>query len=373
MIYLDNAATTYPKFPGIDNALKAAIECYSFNSGRGSYFESTRVADMIYDTRAKVSSIVKSNPDNVIFTASATEAINSILSGLDINDEDVVFVSPFEHNSVIRTLYKLGANIKLIPFDRETWKLNYAAFKSMLALSNPKAIVLSQISNVVGYELPYDEIFELAKKVNSICILDAAQGFGIFPINTKNIDFIVFAGHKSLYSIYGVGGYINISNTELSIYKAGGTGSDSLNLEMPRKSPYRYEAGSMNSTAIYCLNKSLDFIKENNIALHDVELVEYFIKQLEKINSIRLLYQKSELPKGIVSVIIKDRSSDDVGKFLYENFGIAVRTGYHCAPLIHDFLNTKEIGGTVRISIGAFNTKSDIDILLSAIKDILKL
>ena len=197
MVYLDNAATTYPKPEVVYRALDEANRTLAFNAGRGSYKESSEAFQLIEKTREKVGSIVGKDKSSVIFASSATEALNQIIYGLSLKEGDTVLVSPFEHNAVMRPLHLLekniGIKIEQIPFCLDTWELEIEKFQSIVALRRPKAVFVSQISNVTGYLLPYKEIFEITSET-AINVLDASQGFGIVPIkDKKNIDYVVFA------------------------------------------------------------------------------------------------------------------------------------------------------------------------------------
>ncbi len=368
MIYFDNAATTYPKPQCVYEAVSYGMQNYSFNAGRGSYEVARNTFKMIDDTRKKIASIVSSKKENVIFTSSATESLNNIIYGLDLKKGDTVFVSPFDHNAIVRTVHATGANIEIIPFDSETWILNEKKYNDMLVLKKPKAIIISHISNVTGYELPYSKIFEMGKVFNTINVLDSAQGFGIYSVNPNNVDFLVFAGHKSLYAMFGIAGYINISSFQLKVIKVGGTGSDSLNVETPSEFPNRFEAGSLNSIGIYSINQSLEFLLHNNFEKKEKELVNYFVKKVSFLSKIKVYLPIDYISCGIISLNVEGYKADEVGMILSEDYDICVRTGYHCAPLIHDFLGCKEYAGTVRISIGIFNTKDDIDVLIDALE-----
>lgn len=370
MIYFDNAATTYPKPQCVYDALNEGSRKYMFNAGRGSYSTAKETFKMIDATREKVASIISTNKENVVFTSSATESLDNIIYGLQLKEGDNVYVSPFEHNAVIRPLKSLNVNLIIIPFDKETWKLKTEKLNDTMLLKKPKCVIISHISNTTGFELPYEEIFKTSKKYGSINILDSAQGFGIYPIDKKNIDYLVFAGHKSLYGSFGVAGFIKLGNDELKPYKIGGTGSDSLNFNMPDELPYRYEAGSMNSLAIYSIFSSIDFLKKSNFAEIKHGLSEYFIKSLRKIGNIIVYCPDNYVTRGIVSFNVKGYTADEVGTILGEDYDICVRTGYHCCPFIHEFIDSLKYSGTVRVSFSGFNTKDEIDELISAIKDL---
>lgn len=370
MIYFDNAATTYPKPKEVYDAINEGMQKYSFNAGRGSYNAANETFKMIDKTREKLASLVEVDKRQVIFTSSATESLNNIIYGLGLNERDNVYISPFEHNAIVRTLHNCGVNIIIIPFEKNTWNVDFVGLKNMMILNRPKAVILSHISNVTGYMLPYNNIFELSKTFGSVNVLDSAQGFGVYNVDKTNVDFLVFAGHKSLYAMFGIAGYINIAKYDLKLYKVGGTGSDSLNLDMPTSLPNRYEAGSINSVGIYSIFSSLDFLKKSNFAIIKKELAEYFIKELRKLDNVIIYLPNDYIPYGIVSFNVEGYTSDEVGIILSQDYDICVRTGYHCAPFVHDFINSKSFLGTVRVSFSGFNTIDEINVLINAIKEL---
>lgn len=374
MIYLDNAATTYPKPENVYKRLDYANRELAFNSGRGSYKKAKEVSEIIEDTRKIIANWVN-QPDynKVIFSTSSTESLNRIIFGIDWKEGDNVYISPFEHNSVIRPLEKVkeeyNINIRIIGFNKETWELD-DKIEDEFAMYKPKCIFISSKSNVCGLKLPFDKIFELGKKYSSINILDASQSFGVDKkINNINTDFIVFAGHKSLYASFGVAGFIITGDYELKTTIFGGTGSDTLNPKMPDTLPGRYEAGSKNSVAIIGLNESCKWLEKTDVEKKEVELSQYLYTAIEKLNNV-ICYLPKDRNKciGILSINVRNYLAEDVGKILSEEFDICVRTGYHCSPYIHDFLNTKNYGGTIRISLNYFNTTNDIDKLIDALK-----
>ena len=372
MIYLDNAATTYPKPEEVYLALDKANREYGFNSGRGSYKKAKEVANIIDETRNELSSLVECTANTVIFSTSSTEALNMIIFGLDWAKGDNVYVSPFEHNSVLRPLYEIkkrhDINIIQIPFNKETWNID-SNFEDLLILNKPKCIFCSSKSNTTGYNLPINEIFKLGKKYNSINILDASQSFGVDKKIKKNkSDFIIFAGHKSLYASFGIAGFININNIELKPFLFGGTGSDSLNLEMPLNGASHLEAGSKNIIAIYGLHESLKWLKNHNIEETERTLFKYLYQSISSIKKV-ITYLPSNIDKccGILSFNVDGYTAEEVGDILNQEFDICVRTGYHCCPYIHDFINSKKFNGTVRVSMNYFNTEKDIDCLINAL------
>jgi len=375
MIYLDNAATTYPKPECVYKITDKANREMAFNSGRGSYRKAKEVSTKIDETRQLLADIVKTNKNNVIFKPSSTGALNNIILGLDWNEGDNIYISPFEHNSVIRPLEhikkKYNVNVIILPFNKKTWELSDEAV-DMFALKKPKCVICSAKSNVTGYKIPVDKIFKEAKKYNSINVIDASQSFGIDKsISKENTDFIVFAGHKSLYATFGVAGFIKLSNINLKITEFGGTGSDSLNPNMPTDMPTAYESGSKNVVAIIGLSESLKWLQENNVEEKEEELTQYLYEELTKISKV-IIYVPADPKKcvGIISINVEGYTPDDVASILDEEFDISVRKGYHCAPFVHEFIGSQEFNGTVRISFNYFNSKEEIDKLIEALKSL---
>lgn len=376
MIYLDNAATTYPKPDCVYEALDFANRNLAFNAGRGNYRESEKAFTLITDARTAVASLVNKRGESVIFSSSATEALNQIIYGLPLAEGDTVYISPFEHNAIVRPLFHLkkrvGINIEILPFDKDCWEVDLRLLNNRFALSHPKAILISQVSNVTGYCIPYEEIFSLGHKYNSINVLDSSQSYGIIPIIDADTDYIVFAGHKSLYASFGVAGFIQMNKDKLGAVKAGGTGSDSLNVLMSESGSAKFEAGSMNTVAIAGLLRSIEWLKKTPILEKEKELTEYAIDRLSSIDGIVLFLPPEKEVIGVISFAIPGYRAEDIGTILYDEFSICCRTGYHCAPFVHELIGSIEYGGTVRASFGYFTTKKDIDSLAYGIQSIVR-
>ncbi len=372
MIYFDNSATTYPKPKIVYESLDYANRHLAFNAGRGNYKEATNSLKIIEKTRISIAEFIDVSPSAVTFMSSATECLNIIINGLELNKGDTVYISPFEHNAIIRPLFYLKSAIEIeilmLPFDKKTWKPDLQKISDMFSIKKPSAIFLSQISNVVGLEIDYLNIFRLSKEYNSINVLDSAQAFGVIKPILDFCDFCVFAGHKSLYSSLGIAGFINNGDITLKITKSGGTGSDSLNRFMPKQKFERYEAGTPNIVAIYSLLKSCEWLKENDVKQIELSLTEYAIAKLSSISKIKLYLPETGPVYGIISFNVQGYLPEDVAYVLDEEYNIKVRSGYHCSPFVHDFIGSDEFRGTVRISFGAFNTCQEIDCLLEAIK-----
>jgi len=374
MIYFDNAATTFPKPEEVYEAVDNANRNFAFNAGRGTYYAAHQTLEMINETRQFLGDLVGVSGKTVSFESSATEALNLIIYGLGLGEGDTVYISPFEHNAVVRPLYNLkkskNINIELLPFDKSTWEFDEEEANDLFTLKKPKAVFVSHISNVTGYILPFEKIFALSKKCGAINVLDCSQSLGVVNPSIANTDFIVFAGHKSLYATFGIAGFINLSGERLNIVKSGGTGSDSLNHDMPENGNGRYEAGSINSVAIAGLNQSLKWLAKNNVFQHEKELTDYAISKLQCISGIQLYLPINNIENilGIISLNVENYSPSDVGSILNDEYGVCVRTGYHCSPFVHEFIGSLDKAGTVRISFGAFSESSEVDQLIAALK-----
>lgn len=376
MIYLDNAATTFPKpeavYKAMDDMNRKAV-----NAGRGSYKTAHKMSEIISDTKQLIRNLVNTDAETpVIFSPSITVALNQIVNGFEYLDNENIYVSPYEHNAVARTIWNVSKKHKIniieMPLNDDL-EIDIEKLKYEFSKKKPSYIYCTHISNVTGYILPVDKIFIEGKKYGSINILDTAQSLGLIPVDSQKIgaDIIAFAGHKTLYGPFGIGGFINISRINLDPFITGGTGSDSLNLDMPSGLEARYEAASMNMVAIAGLNAALKILNQKAILKHEKELTEYLINGLSEIKGMRVLRPKNKENRvGIISIVLDSMNSDDAGIILDEDYDIAVRTGYHCAPYIHSYLKDTDKMGTVRISVGQFTSIHDVDGLIKAIAEL---
>lgn len=379
MIYLDNAATTFPKPEAVYRAMDDINRNGAVNAGRGSYRVARQANKLTTETKNQLKHLVHAEADSaVVFAPSVTIAMNQIINGLGLREGAVVYVSPYEHNAVARSLHLLAKSkhiiIQELAIDDISLEMDLEKIKYQFAQSKPEAVFCTHISNVTGYILPIKEIFEEAKRYKCVTVLDSAQSLGLIDTRADmlNADIIAFAGHKTLYGPFGIGGFINISHIPLKEFIAGGTGSDSLELDMPEGLEAKYEVASGNIVAIAGLNAALSELKTNVIYKQEMELTRYLIDGLSSIKGIHLYIQRNqEKQVGIVSFSCEGLKSEDVGQILDEDFNIAVRTGYHCAPFIHKYLKDEAFLGTVRVGIGQFTSKSDIDSLIKALKEII--
>lgn len=381
MIYLDNAATTFPKPECVYDRVNTIQRTIAVNVGRGGYSAASEAMRIVDETRLLLASFVgAASPDCVVFTPSATLAANEIIYGLEWDSYKNVYVTPFEHNAIARPLNtvneRYGVNVRLLPFDPQTQAVDMAALEQAFAMNPPDYVFLNHVSNVTGAVVPIKEIAEKAKEYASVVIVDGSQSVGILPINLKgtDIDFLIFAGHKNLYSSWGVGGFLANTSYKLRPVLAGGTGSDSLNLKMADAYPDGFELGSPNIIAIASLNTSLKWLDQvgiNSIEEKKTSLTQKLTCGLLEAGATVYLPSGNAKHTSVVSFNIPGYEPNEVGTILSEDFDIAVRTGFHCAPYIHKWIGTLDTHGTVRVSVGYFNTEADIDALIAAVTDIM--
>lgn len=378
-IYLDNAATTFPKPESVYLAMDKTNRNYAVNAGRGAYARAKCANEIIVNTKNALRKLIGADSNvPVVFCPSITVALNQIINGLELAENSIVYYSPYEHNAVARTLNYLAKKRKLrlreLPMDDSTGEIEISKLSYIFSKENPSAVFCTHVSNVTGYILPIDEIFLESKKYNSINVLDTAQSLGLVEYDVrrnKGADIVAFAGHKSLYGPFGIGGFFNISKVPLQEFIVGGTGSDSLNLEMPQNGEAKYESASSNVVAISGLLAALDVMNIQEIYEYEKRLTDYLVEQLQNLKNVKLFVPGNrERHVGIVSFAVDGYKSEDVGMILDEDFNIAVRTGYHCAPFIHKHLNDEKYLGTVRVGISQFTNRNEIDALIKALTDL---
>lgn len=378
-IYLDNAATTFPKPESVYTEMDYVNRNLAVNTGRGSYSLARKATEIIDRTREKALKLIKGKDvADIVLTPSATIAMNVIIGGLDWSGADICYVSPFEHNAVMRPLHliseKYGFDLIELPLKSETLEIDFEKMEYMFSMNPPTKVFATHISNVTGYILPVKEITEMAKKYNSQVIIDASQSLGLLDINMNNLmaDFIAFAGHKNLYGPFGTSGFFVRKGTKINPFISGGTGSDSLNLNMPKTIPAMLEPASPNIVAVAGMEAALDETigRISDFEAKEKELTEYLVKGLEKIENITTYLPLEDSHIGIVAFNIEGYKAEDVGTILDQDYHIAVRTGYHCAPLIHKYLMDIEKGGVVRASVGRYTTRDDIEKLLEAVEEL---
>jgi len=378
LIYLDNAATTFPKPASV---LERMIETYGrigVSPGRGGYDLAAKAEEMVRKTRQKVARFFGSpDPDRVIFTGNATDALNIALQGL-LHPGDHVVSTRLEHNSVLRPLHHLRqkgvVEYDLIPFDGK----GFVDPEDIIAAIRPntKLVIVTHASNVLGTVQPIREIGRRCMEYGVLLLIDAAQTAGAIPINMEawQVAGVAFTGHKSMLAPTGIGGLVlNRQMDAIGPSRFGGTGVDSASPVHTEDFPYRLEAGTLNLMGIIGLSESLDFLEDMDItSIHAAEmaLLKKLRDGLSRIDGIDLYCAESLSGHvGLLTANVTGVDPADVGAILDADFGIAVRVGLHCAPLVHESLGTSPYGG-VRFSIGPFNTGDDIDRTLGAMTEI---
>ena len=379
MIYLDNAATSWPKPPGVLKAMSAFMESSGANSGRSGHRLSIASARVVFECRETIAAFFKSpDPMRVIFTPNATQAINLVLKGL-LKPGDSVVTTSMEHNAVMRPLHflqKRGIQIKIAPC-RADGTLDILKLQELID-SHTRLVVLVHASNVCGTILPVNEVASIAHQHGALLLVDAAQSAGILPIDiqSSHIDFLAFTGHKELLGPPGTGGLVihpsvNIEHLESLIQ--GGTGSRSGSEEQPIDLPDKYEAGTSNFMGIAGLKTSIEWIKQKTQAAiyEHYQVTNKLLREgLTDIPGVKIYGPgAADSSAGIVSFSIEAQTVSQLGLRLDEGYGILTRVGLHCAPAAHRTLGSFP-EGTVRLSPGIFTTPSEIKSTLKAVQEI---
>lgn len=374
MAYFDNAATTYPKPECVYAFMDEFYRKSGGNAGRGEYFMSAAAGGLVSETRKKIQELMHCPAKQVVFTPTATIALNIVIQGIIVSGARNVYISPFEHNAVTRTLYHFERNSQItitqlavskkLQYDLEKIRYQFDSVK-------PDLVIVSHASNVIGLVAPVEDIFSIAKKYNAITLVDMAQTAGVIDCNLglNTFDFSVFAGHKTLYGPTGISGFVMNPSVNLPAVIFGGTGYDSANQDMPESIPEKYEMGTMNIAGIAGLNAAIDWIqktKPEEIQKKEEANRLRLIELLEQYDFIRIVGNTpNNKYVGIVSCLIDGISSDSAGS-VFDQQSIAVRTGLQCAPLAHQFIGTYP-SGTIRFSINYFTTDKDFEELQEAL------
>ncbi|MGP1432657.1 MAG: aminotransferase class V-fold PLP-dependent enzyme [Catonella sp.] len=373
MIYLDNAATTRVKPQEVVEAVTNALTTLG-NAERGTHSASLGASRTVFSTRMKLAKFFNAEgPSNIVFTMNATESLNIVIKGI-LKKGDAVISTCLEHNSVLRPLYQMrddGVELSFVGAD-ELGRPCYKEFESLIK-SNTKAIITTAGSNLTGNLVDIKKVGEIAKKHGLLFIVDASQTAGVFKTDVQdlNIDILCFTGHKGLLGPQGTGGIYVRTGVDVRPYLSGGTGVQTYNEHQPLEMPTRLEAGTLNGHGIAGLDAAIDYINKFGMQkIHDREiaLMWRFYNGVKHIKGIKIygdFEAKDRCP--IVSLNLSDYESGAVSDELFERFEIAVRSGGHCAPLMHKALGTVD-QGAVRFSFSHFNTEEEIDEAINAVK-----
>jgi len=376
MIYLDNAATSWPKPESVYQAMEHCMRHAGANPGRGGHRMALDAGRILFECRDTLADLFHiEDPNQIAFMLNATDALNTALFGF-LNPGDHVVTTGMEHNALarpLRCLERMGIKLTVVPAD----PYGEVAVGDLEAActGGTKLIAVSHASNVTGTVLPIEKIGQISRKKGIAFLLDAAQTAGVedIDVDLQGIDLLAFTGHKSLLGPQGTGGLWVRENITLKPLRWGGTGSNSESDLMPDIMPDKLESGTPNTVGIAGLNAGLRFILEKglaNIRLQENELRQKLWTGLAAIPGvIRYGSDNPEHKTGVVSFNIKGLDSGKVSYLLDRRFAIATRAGLHCAPWAHNSIGTLATG-TVRASIGCFNTAEEIDLLLEAVRNI---
>ena len=376
-IYLDNAATSFPKPKEVATAVYDFMVNNGTSSGRGSYKKAMQSDYIVYECRKLIGKLFNfDNPKKVIFTSNVTDSLNIAMRGI-LKENDHVITSSLEHNAVWRCLKTLerDINIKIDTVECSKDGITNPQDIKKYIKKDTALIVFTQASNVLGKIQPIREIGAIAREHNIPFLVDSAQSAGAMKIDVKedNIDILAFTGHKSLLGPMGTGGLIINTNIDIKPLKAGGTGGDSAYEYQPDYYPNHLETGTSNVSGIAGLREAIKFLNKEgieNIHNKEKELTKYALEKLETVKDIEIYGPKDcEKMLSVISFNIKDKRPEDVGSILDQKYDIMLRAGLHCAPTAHSVIGTKE-RGTLRIGLGYFNEKEDIDKLVEALNNL---
>jgi cysteine desulfurase family protein len=374
-IYLDNAATSWPKPPDVAQAMVDFLAAPVGSPGRGSHRPALLAGRVIARARAELAAFLGiADPSRLVFTANTTDSLNLAIKGL-LQPGDHVIISAMEHNSVTRPLHALnrnGVSFSVVPVSPRG-RLDPMDFRR-LAQRTTRLIILTHASNVIGAVMPVDEVGRIARELGVLLLVDGAQTTGLLPIDLAHqpVDLLAFPGHKSLLGPPGTGGLYIREGLTLTPLREGGTGTQSDRDEQPLQCPERYEAGTLNAVGIAGLRAGLKHVRERgreSICAHAMDLTARLVEGLRELAPVvRLYLPEPELHQcPVVLFNIPEMDPAQVSFALDRAFGVAARGGLHCAPSAHRVLGTLDTGGGVRLSPGPFTTVEEVEQAVRAV------
>lgn len=377
IIYLDHAATSWPKPPAVIETMMRHMQESAANPGRGSHHMAVQASRILFAARVNAAKLFHiRNPNDIVFTKNTTEALNLAIKGF-LKRGDHVICTTVEHNSVRRPLEYLkrtrGISITYLPTDQQG-NIHLTDVEAAIR-KETKLCVVTHSSNLLGTILPVEDIAAICRTKGIRLLVDAAQSAGILPIDVEkmNIDLLAFPGHKGLLGPQGTGGLYIHPEIDLEPLVHGGTGSQSEAIEQPQVRPDRYESGTPNVVGLAGLNEGIKFVLQETVEkIHEREwaLTQRMMKGLIRVKGVQLLGPELGQNKtGIVAFNINNLDSSEVAFRLDREHHIAVRSGYHCTPLAHESAGTLA-RGAVRASVGYFTTEADVDALIEAVEQI---
>ena len=377
-MYLDNAATSFPKPDCVCDAVDAWMRGGAAAAGRGSHRGSDEATQLVDRCRSQLTRLLGvHSPSQLVFTLNCTDSLNMVIQGF-LKPGDRVLGSRLDHNSVLRPLQAMkerrGITFDLVDFDPVTGIIDVDQFSAQLAGEPVRLVVLTHASNVTGVIQPVAELTRLAHAQGAVVLLDAAQTAGHFPISMAelNVDFLAAAGHKGLLGPLGTGilGIRTGLEGQLTPLRFGGTGTASESIEQPTEMPARFESGNLNLPGIAGLNAAVAWILKQTVAQvhsHHSHCTQELLAELSKVSGIRLLTPSAAANCGIITFAMNDQDCREVAMILDQSFDIQCRAGLHCAPLAHQALGTFHQGGAIRLSPGFATSQEDIRQTISAV------
>lgn len=385
-IYLDNAATSFPKPRGLTEYVSKYINEDCVNINRGVYDLSNKSFDLVLDTRNKLAKFFHCEEDKsffekrIIFTSGVTYSLNVFLRGV-LKENDEIIISGLEHHAVTRTLYdlKIKRGIKVIvPSCDKYGRVDNNSIEELLN-DKTKAVLINHASNVFGSINDIEAIGNVLKDRDVFYAVDSAQTAGIVDIDVEksSIDFLAFSGHKGLHALEGVGGFVISKRLSevLDPLVTGGTGFSSDTYEQPKELPDKYESGTLNLPGIAALNYSISYLNEigiDNIRNIELMLRKRFINGIRKFEGIKIYCDdiEDENTVGLVSISFLDKDNADIALTLSNEYGIMLREGLHCSLLAHKTMGTEK-SGTIRFSFGYNNTEKEVDYAIECIEKVI--
>lgn len=379
-IYFDNGSTSWPKAPGMAEAMAELLLNGAFNINRGNYEGAYEVESIVLETREQLARLFHAESSrSVIFSPGITYSLNYFIKGF-LKSGDHVIVTGIEHNAVMRPLHQMlqhGVTYDVAPADVEGTVLP----ESIEALIKPetKAVIVSHASNVCGTIVPIEAIGDICRRHHLFFAVDTAQTAGTIDIDMQkcNIDYLAFTGHKGLLGPQGIGGFLisESLDAQMKPYIAGGTGSQSDSLDMPENLPDKYESGTMNLPGIIGLHAALSHIEMkgiSNIHKKKMDLTGYFLEKMQELPQVKIVGRKDIKDRVAVVSLDFENMDNAIAAFeLEQRYGIMTRVGLHCAPTAHKSLNTYP-QGTVRFAFSTTNEKEEIDTCIAGIRELLE-
>jgi cysteine desulfurase / selenocysteine lyase len=378
--YLDNAATSWPKPEAVYQAVERFQREIGAAAGRGSYGEALESGRLVEMARSGVARLIAAgDPRRIIFTFNGTDSLNLALHGF-LGPGDHVVTTKAEHNSVLRPLRELEEQAGVAVTRVDCDSVGQVDPDDIRKTIRPKTKLVAVIhaSNVTGAIQPVAEIGRIARERGAALLVDAAQTLGHLPIAVDELgaDLLAAPGHKGLLGPLGTGVLYVRPGLELSLhsFRQGGTGTRSEDDRQPESLPDKYEAGNHNVPGLAGLAAAVDFLETRGISVirdHEIELLEPFLAELKQIEGVKVFGpDKTESRVGVVSIRIEGYDPQEVAAMLDASYGIQVRPGLHCAPLMHKAIGSFAGGGTVRFSFSPFTTAEEIDAALTGVREI---